>query len=68
MATGVKGVSMEKTIYQRNGYKDRAEYLSELALDFDVPNWLVENAAELLGESEDFDGLLTTLEDYEGGF
>lgn len=59
---------MEKTIYQRNGYKNRSEYLSEMALDFDVPEDVVATAAELLGESEDFDGLLSVMADYEGRF
>ena len=51
------------TIYQENGYKNRREYLECLSEDFDIDFITVFNLAMILGEDEDFDGLVTTLED-----
>jgi hypothetical protein len=50
-------------IYQKHGYKDRKDYLESLALEFGLPKRVVFMAANMLGKNEDFDGLLTTLED-----
>lgn len=44
-------------IYQENGYKSRADYLF---CDYIT----VKALAELLGPNEDFDALVTALEDY----
>ena len=49
--------------YTDNGYKDRAEYLSALSEDYGVDIETVQCLADLLGESEDFDGLVSALED-----
>lgn len=43
----------------------RREYLKGLALDFCLPLSIVLTAADMLGPNEDFDGLITTLEDAE---
>lgn len=51
------------SIYTENGYKNRKEYLKELAEEFGVDYGTVLALASALGESEDFDGLVTTLED-----
>ena len=51
------------SIYTDNGYTDRADYLRGLAEDFGIDLDLVHAAAGILGPSEDFDGLVTTLED-----
>jgi hypothetical protein len=45
--------------------RTRGAYLRDLAADNDWPLSAVLLAAELLGPSEDFDGLVTTLEDWE---
>ena len=45
--------------------KERREYLEELASEFDIPLCIVIEVAEMLGPTEDHDGLITTLEDYE---
>ena len=50
----------EQDAYQIAGYTNRQEYLDCLAEDYGDS---VYSAAELLGESEDFDGLISTLED-----
>lgn len=51
------------SIYTDNGYQDRADYLRGLAEDTGIPLDMVEVAADILGPNEDFDGLVTTLED-----
>jgi hypothetical protein len=42
----------------------RKEYLSGLAEDYGIPRSEVFMLASLLGESEDYDGLLSMLDDY----
>ena len=56
-------------VYQKNGYKDRADYLSNIAEEHGVSSYVVSCLAEVLGEDEDFDGLINELEDvnYYGG-
>ena len=51
-------------IYQENGYESRKDYLECLADDFGVDAYIVFELAALLGPSEDFDGLVSMLEDY----
>lgn len=50
-------------IYHENGYTDRKDYLNCLAEDLGVDLEIVLISAELLGQSEDFDGLVSMLED-----
>lgn len=50
-------------VYQENGYADRKEYLDFLAEDFGVNIEVVYTFASVLGRSEDFDGLVSALED-----
>lgn len=52
------------SVYTENGYKNRRDYLECLADDYGVEYSIVANLAGLLGSSEDFDGLVTALEDY----
>lgn len=52
------------TIYQENGYKNRKDYLECLADDYGVDYETVVMFADLNGPSEDFDGLVSALEDY----
>ena len=51
-------------IYTDNGFTDRAEYLYSLAEEFGMDINVVLNLAEILGPNEDFDGLVTTLQDH----
>jgi len=51
-------------IYTDNGYTDRAEYLDSLAEEYEIDIDVVLNLAEILDPNEDFDGLVTTLQDY----
>jgi hypothetical protein len=55
-----------KTIYTENGFDNRTEYLKELAQEYDPA--VVYALADMLGPEEDFDGLVTSLEDYAEGF
>lgn len=56
---------LDENIYQQNGYADREDYLTCLAEDYGVPLDTVYSLAEMLGENEDFDGLVSALEDVE---
>jgi len=49
--------------YTDAGYKDRHDYLTALADETGVDIETVFTLASLLGPSEDFDGLVTSLED-----
>lgn len=53
-------------IYQENGYKDRMDYLSCLSAEYDLDEDQVMMLADLLGPTEDFDGLISSLQDMEG--
>lgn len=57
-------------IYIENGYQSRKEYLISLSDDFGIDKSIVFSIASMLGSEEDFDGLISMLEDYEylGGF
>lgn len=54
---------MERNIYQRNGYANRADYIRCLSEDYGVPIGTVKAIADSLGQNEDFDALVTTIED-----
>lgn len=57
-------------VYQENGYKNRADYLNSLSEDYGIPIDAVLALADVLGPDEDFDGLISNLEDamYGGWF
>ena len=57
-------------VYLENGYKNRDDYLNSLSEDYGVPVDAVLALAEVLGPDEDFDGLVSNLEDamYGGWF
>ena len=52
------------SIYTDNGYKSRMDYLRSLSDDFGVDMSDVMLLADVLGSSEDFDGLVVSIEDY----
>jgi len=54
------------SIYLQNGYKNRDDYLESLSEDYGVPLETVYILAETLGESEEWDALISALEDAEG--
>ena len=53
-----------ENLYIENGYKNRRDYLENLALDMGIDKYIVFSLASLLGSVEDFDGLVSSLEDY----
>jgi len=54
--------------YKEHGYDSRKAYLIGLAQEMEIDRSTVFMMADLLGEGEDFDGLVTSLEDYAEGF
>lgn len=52
-------------VYEKHGYVDRFEYLDHLADEYGVSIELVYGLADMLGPSEDFDGLINALEEIE---
>jgi hypothetical protein len=53
------------SIYTENGFKDRKDYLRSLAEEYGTD--VVYALTSIYPASEDFDGLLTALEDYADG-
>lgn len=54
--------------YNRNRFANREKYLESLADDYGVDYTVVYTLASVLGENEDFDGLINALEDEETSF
>lgn len=52
-------------IYKDHGFNSRKEYLIDLAEQYGVDPEYVFQLANILGESEDFDGLITAVQDME---
>lgn len=51
-------------VYIQNGHKSRRHYLESLAEENGVPFETVFALASILGPTEDFDGLVTAIEDH----
>lgn len=51
-------------IYKQNGFDSRLEYLIDLAEQYYIPVEIVISIANLLGPEEDFDGLISMIQDY----
>ena len=62
----MKHNSINEEVYTSNGYKDREDYLNSLADDRGIDRMAIDMIADVLGESEDFDGLISALDDFEG--
>ena len=56
------------SIYTEEGFKNRADYLENLAVEMGVDKQTVFTLADVLGPNEDFDGLVTELEDISCGY
>jgi len=54
-------------IYKEYGYESRKDYLKSLSDEYGIDFATVNYLADVLGETEDFDGLITTLEDHADG-
>ena len=57
-----------ENIHQEQGFLNRDDYLKALAFDYDVDEDKVYELASIYGEEEDFDALVTLLEDYVNMF
>ena len=53
------------SIYQDNGYDNRRDYLRDLSETYGIDLQTVFTLADILGPTEDFDALVTSLEDFE---
>jgi glycosidase len=66
--TTVERINRSRTIaiarYEEDGCFDRFGYIKDLASDHGIAIADAIEIAELLGPEEDFDGLVTTLEDF----
>jgi len=56
------------SIYTYNGYKNRAHYLESLAEDYGVDEEIVKTMAAMMGPDEDFDGLVSMIQDIADGY
>ena len=54
---------MSRNIYKEQGYENRTDYLLGLAEEYGIDPEMVFVAADMLGPNEDFDGLVTTIQD-----
>ena len=52
------------SIYTEMGYESRKDYLQSLAEEHEVGYDVVLTLARILGPEEDYDGLVTAIEDY----
>lgn len=55
------------SVYTDNGYKNRRDYLQCMVEDYEVDLETVLVIADTYGSSEDFDGLISALEDISDG-
>ncbi|HUM45007.1 MAG TPA: hypothetical protein PKI14_18830 [Fervidobacterium sp.] len=56
---------MSSNIYQENGYENRKDYLKSVADEYGIDLGIVCLLADVLGPNEDFDGLISALEDFD---
>jgi hypothetical protein len=61
----MKETKEDASPYSNNGYRDREDYLDNLADEHGVEPFVIAMMADMLGESEDFDGLVSELENME---
>ena len=54
---------MSKSIYQKHGHDNRNDYLRQISRIYKVDEHYVVHTSHRLGEQEDFDGLITHIED-----
>jgi len=58
-------IMKNKNIYKDNGYSDRNDYFVDLSLRFNIDLSSVYALSEVMGKDEDFDGLVSSLDDYQ---
>ena len=57
-------MSKSITDYEEMGYPNRTVYLESIACDYGIDVDTVKALADVLGPSEDFDGLVSALDDF----
>ena len=57
-------MSTKNNIYINHGYKNRHDYFISLSERFDIDISGVYAIADIMGKNEDFDGLVSSLDDY----
>ena len=55
----------DKNRYIDKGFKNRDHYLDHLAEYYQVPDDHIQALSDVLGIDEDFDGLVSSLQDYD---
>lgn len=63
-ATSLSEIVNDLKVYVNQGYINRQHYLHDLADNNGVDYEIVKALAEMLGPNEDFDGLVSEIEDY----
>ena len=58
-------MSTKNNIYIDYGYKNRHDYFISLSERFDIDISGVYAIADIMGKNEDFDGLVSSLDDYQ---
>ncbi len=56
------------SIYEEHGYENRLDYIKNQADFYGVEHETAFMLADMLGPNEDFDGFVTSLEDYAAGY
>lgn len=51
--------------YKKAGYETRKDYLNDLAVRYNINPMIISGLAEILGDEEDFDGLISAIEDMD---
>ena len=49
--------------YKKAGYETREDYLNNLAVRYNINPMIISGLAEILGDEEDFDRLISAIED-----
>ena len=52
------------SVYTEHGYENRTDYLTCIADEYDITYKVIKSLADELGKNEDFDGLISAVEDY----
>jgi hypothetical protein len=67
--TQAKVIEMDnRSVYVQNGFKDRQHYLNSLSYEYGIDMYSLSCIADMLGENEDFDGLISSLNDFGNVF
>ncbi len=61
----LNNVKRVESVYTKNGYKNRRDYLEQMAEKYATDLDIVLMLADMLGMNEDFDGLIVALEDID---